>query len=453
MTPTEGKEVQTMEAGMFRNVRMAMRRGQRDGYEAAYRDGFAAGKQAGAAGFAERFPGTSIIIPTYNKKNYLIRCIESVRKHTDVPYELIVVDNASNDGTAQYLRSQAGAIRFHVNERNLGFAGAVNQGLMMAKGTSLLLLNNDTVVTPRWLSNLLACLHHSPGVGMVGPLSNYVSGKQLLRKSYRTLAEMQRFADRHNRSDARRWERTERLIGFCLLMRREVFESVGYLDEGYELGNYEDDDYSLRALLCGWELAIARDTFIHHYGNVSMKSLGRTRRKVTVQNRKFYFDKWGDRQWLLNAGAAAKAKSSFDFYPSHIAVAGPDNRLYWIAGGVRRPIEPLAGIRPVRVSRYDLLRWPVADALAPEHLSSQLSLFSTARDEAGSPVEGNLYRTPDGRIFQWNGGKWRRFASEWALRAWGMEHRPIHPLGAEQTNEYSEGLPIIAPPVLRAINL
>jgi GT2 family glycosyltransferase len=439
-----------------RSLKNAYRRGARRGYEIAYPSGYARGREAGTLGFGERFEGTSIIIPTYNKVQYLVECIESLREHTEVPHEIIVIDNASRDGTAEYLKKQRHSrLRYRINRVNTGFAPAVNQGMMMARGTTIALLNNDTVVTPRWLSNMLACLRSSPRIGLVGPVSNFVSGDQLLEVRYRSLEDMQRFAAGHNLSDPRKWERTERLIGFCLLMRREVFEAVGYFDEGYEIGNYEDDDYAFRVLLSGMELVIARDTFIHHYGNLTMKELGSAAvSEVLTQNSTFYSRKWPDKQRLLalagQAGAGKRPIPAVDLYPTCTAVQGPDGRRYWIEDGSLCPVAPEYVPFPVRLSRNDLRLYLPGEPLQPEDLQRKRALFAIAKDAGGYLISGNLYRSPDGFVYQCKGRRLHQLAGEWAMQMWQLADRPVHEIGDDEFSGYPQGPPLIAPPVLRS---
>ena len=97
---------------------------------------------------------TSIIIPTYNQLEYTRWCLDSIRYYTGEPYELIVVDNGSTDGTVEYLWSQED-IRFIHNRENKGFAGGCNQGISHSAGDYVLLLNNDTVVASGWLGNMI----------------------------------------------------------------------------------------------------------------------------------------------------------------------------------------------------------------------------------------------------------------------------------------------------------
>lgn len=107
---------------------------------------------------------TSIILLTYNQLDYTKLCIESIRKFTPKgQYEIIVVDNNSNDGTVEYLKAQED-LRVIYNDYNAGFPKGCNQGIEISKGESILLLNNDTIVTPNWLNNLDSVLYSSDDI-------------------------------------------------------------------------------------------------------------------------------------------------------------------------------------------------------------------------------------------------------------------------------------------------
>ena len=146
------------------------------------------------------------------------------------------------------------------NLSNLGFAAGCNQALAQARGRYLVFLNNDTVVTPGWLSNLVACaLHDWPNVGLVGPVSNCAASPQHVQGEYRDLSDIDLFAIRHRQQFAGKAVGVERLTGFCLLVRREIVEQVGGFDERYGLGFFEDDDLCVRAREAGFKLVVAQD--------------------------------------------------------------------------------------------------------------------------------------------------------------------------------------------------
>lgn len=209
---------------------------------------------------------TSIIIVTWNELAYTRKCVESVIEVTDEPYELIFVDNGSRDGTVEYLQSIPGS-RLIANSENRGFPAAVNQGLAVAKGTQVLLLNNDCLVTTGWLRRMLDALQSDSRIGLVGPCTNYTAGRQCIGSGYGSLSDLEGFA----------WQRAERhhglrldcspLCGFCLLIRRDVVDEIGGLDERFGLGICDDDDLSIRAERAGYRLVAACDAYVHHFGS------------------------------------------------------------------------------------------------------------------------------------------------------------------------------------------
>lgn len=236
---------------------------------------------------------TSIVIATYNKLEYTQRCIESIRAYTSPnSYEIIVVDNHSTDETVDWLQQQTDIFLIS-NEDNLGFPKACNQGIEIASGDNILLLNNDTIVTPGWLENLVACLYSSPDIGAVGPVTNNCSNYQQIAVPYDSIESMIEFAADFNKSDSSKWEERLRLIGYCMLIKNEAVKQIGMLDERFTPGNFEDDDYSHRLRLAGYRLILCRDTFIHHFGSTSFKERPQSYYDLIRTNRQNFFDKWG----------------------------------------------------------------------------------------------------------------------------------------------------------------
>ena len=288
---------------------------------------------------------TSIIILTFNEMDYTKKCIESVFKYTDKPYELIVVDNGSRDGTFHYLDDvMAGKIkvggyqltlgddgevlidektvlgkrsrkeknkgkvdkknkikllcrRIKVlqNEKNLGFAEGNNRGIAASKGDYILLMNNDVVVTPCWLEKMIAAAEWYPKIGIVGPMTNQVSGPQLVETvgyDTSTLAGLNAYSESHFKKYSGRSKPFWRVVGFCMLIKRDVVEKIGGLDCRYGLGNFEDDDFSLRARLAGFESWIAQDCFVHHFGNRTFLGAGIDYQESLYTNWEIFKRKW-----------------------------------------------------------------------------------------------------------------------------------------------------------------
>lgn len=247
---------------------------------------------------------TSIIILTFNQLEYTKRCMESIQEHTPEPHEIIVVDNGSTDGTREYLQRLAqdrSEIRLILNQENRGFAAGNNQAIEKAEGDYILLLNNDVVVTQGWLGTLIEHMNKTLDAGMVGPMSNSVSGPQLVQDvPYgSSLDDMQAFA--RDFASGNRGKTTEhmRLVGFCLLIRKEVIDVIGRLDENYLSGNFEDDDLCLRGFIAGYKNIIARDVFVHHYGSMTFKGNSIDHQSTMSKNFRYFSDKW---KGLIEAG-------------------------------------------------------------------------------------------------------------------------------------------------------
>ncbi|MFS0872905.1 glycosyltransferase family 2 protein [Paenibacillus xylanilyticus] len=465
-------------------------------YKQGYSRGYDEGVRQGQSSFGLVFEGVSIIIPTYNQREYVLNCVSSVEKHTPAPYEIIVVDNASKDGTAEAMLRKGGMVRVAALDVNRGFAGGVNQGLMMARGRHIVVLNNDTLVTPGWLDNMMACLDSDPEIGLVGPVTNYIGGDQQIDVPYSEVEDMWSFARRHNRPDPDKHRMTERLVGFCWLFSRELLERVGYLDEGYAVGNFEDDDWMIRVKLAGYKLAVAGDAFIHHYGSVSMKALGEQDfATVNKGNEQFHSRKWGDphtlvaktlqiaqhmaqanstvppdsidsgktdpRQRIATQGShdgAMKPRRSSDFYPEGSFVSDVKGDVYRLIGGLKRKLNiPVPrGISPVQVAKPDLLGIPAGDAVvsAGEIQGWPIDVrhvhISSIHDSANGWSEGCIVAAADAPEirYQISGGKRRRFVTVYAAERWGVHSGHVLTVSPEQLLAIEEGLPIIAPPQL-----
>jgi len=237
---------------------------------------------------------TSIIILTRNNLEYTKMCLESIRRYTPEPHEIIVVDNGSTDGTIEYLEAQED-VKLIKNGLNLGFALGNNLGLREARGEYIVILNNDTVVTEGWLTRLINSAQSNPQVGIVGPRSNYVVGVQLVKNvPYGdNMDAMQEFARQWSLENSGRYEEALRVIGFCMLVKREVIEKIGGFDPYYEAGNFEDDDFCIRAQRAGFKIRIAHDVFIHHFGSKTFQSEKIDYRQVMLTNWERFKSKWG----------------------------------------------------------------------------------------------------------------------------------------------------------------
>lgn len=231
-------------------------------------------RAAGSSGWRPRWAsvaGTdtrtlSIVIPVMNQLRYTKECLASIRESELPNVEILVFDNASTDGTREYLEAQPD-VTLLTSETNLGFAPAVNRAMRAASGHHVLLLNNDVVLPKRALERLLATLDLHPHVGILGPVANAAAPLQQIDVPYEAVHELEGFAET-------RWSEMKDVVreaplvvGFAMLVRREVIDTIGYLDERFEIGNFEDNDYCLRAQLAGFKTGIADGIAVHHYGS------------------------------------------------------------------------------------------------------------------------------------------------------------------------------------------
>jgi GT2 family glycosyltransferase len=232
----------------------------------------------------------SIVIPVFNQREYTEACINSIRECSlGEDYEIVIVDN----GSTEDIEIDGSDIALVSNESNLGFPIAVNQGIREAKGSIIIILNNDVIVTPDWLSHFNR--HLSNGYDIVGPCTNMISGpQQTLLKIYRDKDELYDISSEFSKINYGKVIPFHRIVFFCTAIKKEVVDKIGLLDEIFSPGNFEDDDYCLRAIEVGFKLCIARDMFVHHFGNVTHRSMDFNYAGLLMDNNKKFSDKWSN---------------------------------------------------------------------------------------------------------------------------------------------------------------
>lgn len=246
-------------------------------------------------------PSASVVVVTHDNLDFTRLCLQSVLANSGgEDFELIVVDNGSGDGTPAYLARLAeldARVRALLNGANMGFAPACNQGLDLASGDHLVLLNNDTMVAPGWLAGLRRHLAE-PVVGFVGPVTNRIGNEAEIDTDYRTWGEYLEAARSRAADHAGEWLEIGTPAMFCLAMRRQTYLRLGPLDEGYEIGLLEDDDYAERARRAGYQLRCADDVLVHHFGEASFGALVASgeHAQILAANQRRYAQKWG-RPW------------------------------------------------------------------------------------------------------------------------------------------------------------
>lgn len=235
---------------------------------------------------------TSIIIVSYNNFDTTTGpCLRSLLKDTAAGnFEIIVIDNASQDNTPEKLKKLVNGkknVRLVLNNTNRGFAGGNNDGVNIARGEILILLNSDTMVPIGAIGRLSLLLIDHPEWGMLGPVTNEAGNEQkIFVESLETkeiIVEGERWCA-HSRGDC---FASERLDFFCVAMRKATYEQLGGLDEQFGPGYYEDTDFSIRAKRIGLKMMFTEDVFVCHRAGKSFSNMGKKFvKKLMRENKK-----------------------------------------------------------------------------------------------------------------------------------------------------------------------
>ena len=249
-------------------------------------------------------PVCDIVIPIWNQPELTARCLESLERCAESPARLILVDNASETPTRELLERardrRPDSVRILRNATNLGFIKAVNQGIRVAVAPWVCILNNDTVVNPGWLSEMLKVAQADPAIGLVNPTSNSLGFQPPKSKTLEEYA-----ASLRPQSGASTELATA--LGFCLLARRDLFENIGLLDESYGMGNFDDDDLSRRVRQAGYRCARACASYVHHEEKASFRRLPGWE-KAFEENRRRFQQRWGRPLRILWAEGAGTVR-------------------------------------------------------------------------------------------------------------------------------------------------
>jgi GT2 family glycosyltransferase len=226
----------------------------------------------------------SVCIVTYKARDLLRDCLNSLVASTRLDYEIIVVDNGSQDGVVEMLHREFPSVEVVENDQNLGFTHPANQAMRLSRGQYLVLLNPDTLILPEALDTLVAFMQEHPEVGICGPkvlnrdgslqkpcrrgesrpwaVFTYFSGLSRLFPKSKLFGEYLM-----NYKDEDETHPVAGVSGSCMLVRRETMNQIGYLDERF-FAYQEDADYCLRARQAGWQVYYMPQARIIHYGSM-----------------------------------------------------------------------------------------------------------------------------------------------------------------------------------------
>ncbi len=214
-------------------------------------------------------PSVDIVVPTYNSPEWIRPCLHSIARNTDLPYRLLVVDDGSDAYTRSLLRDLAAEHPQSLllfNEKNLGFVKSCNVGMGESQSPSLVLLNSDAIVPAGWLGRLKKCMESDARVGIVSPLSNEAANVSVpLAPGCNYLGMAQGLA----RDRRVQYPDIVTAVGFCIMLRKQMLDEIGLLDEIYDRGYCEETDLCLRAMKAGWRVVACDDLYVFHRGEGS----------------------------------------------------------------------------------------------------------------------------------------------------------------------------------------
>jgi GT2 family glycosyltransferase len=240
-------------------------------------------------------PLVSILVVTHGAWDWTERTLAAATAHTEVPHEIVVVDNASPDGMADRIRERFPQVRLLANETNAGFGAANNQAAQVARGEILALVNSDAVVPTGWIEPLLAALRH-PGVGAVVPaLVNEDGTMQIAGALVAPDGSVLALGNGDDVDDpAWRFPRvTDFGAAACMLLRRDTFLQAGGFLDAYNPAYFEDVDLCLTLLERGLRTLYLPDVRVLHGG---FSSGGESAAATLFErNRPVFVERWGEK--------------------------------------------------------------------------------------------------------------------------------------------------------------
>lgn len=231
------------------------------------------------------------VMPVFNQEAFVEAAITSFLEKTLTPARLVIVDNHSSLPTRQVLnqfQSHPG-VTIIWNHENRGFPSAVNQAMAINGSPYFAILNSDLVFTPSWDVPLLDTLQSHEKIGIVGPVSNSVrKGCQIEPVPYKHPEDSVEYSCTRSKPPP---HFCTSLSGFCWIQKSELIRTVGIFDEQFSPGNFEDNDYCLRALSNGYKLIANPKSFIHHHGSASFRTLDHKFDQIILKNLNYYLEK------------------------------------------------------------------------------------------------------------------------------------------------------------------
>jgi GT2 family glycosyltransferase len=215
----------------------------------------------------KELPLISAVILNWNGKEYLDRCLQSVKEQTYPHMETILVDNASTDGSAESVKNLFPDLRLLINHKNLGYGAGNNRGIREAMGRYIFILNSDTEVEERCVEALWQCIETDQRMGTTTPKILLYERRDIIDAAGLTIYPDGLSIGRGRLEPQERYSDKEEVFfgsGCASLYRREMFEEIGLFDADF-FAYAEDTDLGWRARLAGWKAYYVPEAVVYHH--------------------------------------------------------------------------------------------------------------------------------------------------------------------------------------------
>jgi GT2 family glycosyltransferase len=241
----------------------------------------------------KKHPKVSVVVPTYNLKKILLECLESIVNQNYPNFEMIVVDNASTDGTAEAVRKKFPKVKFIKNPKNLGVTGGANAGMKKATGDYICLVDHDNILEYNMLSEMVNLAESNPKIGVVAPKIYYWENRDIIWAAGTGMNLLTGENIFRGGKDIGQYEKVEEIqvAPANFLVKREVIKKVGLYDDVFFV-SYEDTDFSFRVRKAGFKILYTPKAVCYH--------------KIPLLDKKT-----GKQRWLFRAYWTARNKIIF----------------------------------------------------------------------------------------------------------------------------------------------
>jgi len=248
-----------------------------------------------------------LIMVIWNEWKMTKDALKTIKENSNFPYRLILVDNNSDLKTKDFLQSieksqEYGETTVIYNDKNEGWLKATNKGLKESRSPYMCLINNDILCGVDWLKNIIDLMEKNPQIGLVNPRGNEISENK-------KVDDVDIYSQELSMKNFEQYEELDHCSGFCMVIKRELTDKIGILDEVFGHGYYEDNDFSRRAQEEGYICAQCDYSFVLHFISRSFGKVPEWKAQLIAKNKKIFFDRWGS----FNSSLVLSYKENSDF--------------------------------------------------------------------------------------------------------------------------------------------